>query len=120
MDDNQDARRDAEAGPIVVHQTPAGWQVDYGSYAQGYHPTRDEATQAAVEAAKHEGRRVEIRTAADASAADRERISDERDRVADVREAIADERDRVADERDEDLEREHAPSQNGGSAAKLD
>jgi hypothetical protein len=101
MDENKHARTDAEAGPIVVHETTTGWQVDYGSYAQGYHPSREEATEAAVEAAKREGRRVVIRTVASEFAAeDRDRVADQRDRIADQREAIANERERLADLRE--------------------
>ncbi|HEY8724308.1 MAG TPA: hypothetical protein VIL92_10685 [Gaiellaceae bacterium] len=48
------------AEPIRVHQAGAGWQVDYGSYVQGYHLDRDEAIESATTAAARENRRLTI------------------------------------------------------------
>jgi hypothetical protein len=56
-----EALTDAEIEPIRVHRVAdGGWAVDFGSYAQGYHPTRDEAIAAATLAAEHEQRALEI------------------------------------------------------------
>ena len=43
-----------------MHQADAGWQVDYGSYVQGYHLDRDEAIESATTAAARENRRLTI------------------------------------------------------------
>ena len=43
-----------------MHRADAGWQVDYGSYVQGYHLDRDEAIESATTAAARENRRLTI------------------------------------------------------------
>jgi hypothetical protein len=53
----------AETGPIRVHEEPGGWQVDYGSYAQSYHATRQEAIEKATVAAAREDRELTIEDA---------------------------------------------------------
>jgi hypothetical protein len=50
----------AETEPIRVHQYAGEWQVDYGSYAQGYHGSRREAIEAAAVAAERENRELMI------------------------------------------------------------
>ena len=48
---------DAELEPIRVHSKDGNcWQVDYGSYAQGYHDSRREAIEEALAAAVWENR----------------------------------------------------------------
>jgi hypothetical protein len=88
----------AERKPIVVHQTVRGWQVDYGSYVQGYHASLDEAIEAATQAAQREGRTLTVDPDRSGVAAELDRLADEGDRVADERDRIADELDRIADE----------------------
>jgi hypothetical protein len=51
---------DAELEPIRVHMEHGGWQVDYGSYAQGYHDSREEAIAEAITAAAYENRELAI------------------------------------------------------------
>lgn len=51
---------DAEIKPIRVHRKGASWQVDYGSYVQTYHDSREEAIGAATTAAKREHRELTI------------------------------------------------------------
>ena len=46
--------------PIRVFAREGKWLVDYGSYAHGYHETRDEAIQAATRAAEAEQRELVI------------------------------------------------------------
>lgn len=53
----------AETGPIRVHEEVGGWQVDYGSYAQSYHHTRQEAIERATVAAAREDREITIEDA---------------------------------------------------------
>lgn len=53
----------AERAPIRVHEEAGGWQVDYGSYAQSYHATREEAIEKATAAAAREDREVTIEDA---------------------------------------------------------
>lgn len=53
----------AETEPIRVHQEDGGWQVDYGSYAQGYHRGREEAIETASAAAAREDRGLTIEDA---------------------------------------------------------
>jgi hypothetical protein len=98
MDGQQDASEPtaAEREPILVHKTKRGWQVDYGSYAQGYHLTREKAIEEATRAAQREGRALTIDSDRAAEADERDRIADERDRVADERDRAADERERAA------------------------
>jgi hypothetical protein len=50
----------AELLPIRVHSKDGTWQVDYGSYAQGRHGSRDEAIEWALAAAVWENREVTI------------------------------------------------------------
>lgn len=50
----------SEANPIRVHQHAGEWQVDYGSYVQGYHRSRGEAIEAAAVAAERENRELMI------------------------------------------------------------
>jgi len=52
-----------EAEPIRVHQGDGGWQVDYGSYAQGYHRSREEAIEKATTDAAQENRELTIEDA---------------------------------------------------------
>jgi hypothetical protein len=52
-----------ETEPIRVHQEDGGWQVDYGSYAQGYHRSREEAIEKATTAAALENRELTIEDA---------------------------------------------------------
>jgi len=51
------------AGPIRVHQEDGGWQVDYGSYVQGYHRSLEEAIEQATTAAAQENRELTIEDA---------------------------------------------------------
>jgi Uncharacterized protein conserved in bacteria (DUF2188) len=53
----------AETAPIRVHEEAGGWQVDYGSYAQSYHDTRQEAIEKATAAAAREDRELTIEDA---------------------------------------------------------
>jgi hypothetical protein len=50
----------AETKPIRVHQYAGEWQVDYGTYAQGYHRSRGDAIEAAAAAAERENRELTI------------------------------------------------------------
>jgi hypothetical protein len=52
-----------ETEPIRVHQEDGGWQVDYGSYAQGYHRSREEAIEKATTDAARENRELTIEDA---------------------------------------------------------
>ena len=45
--------------PIRVFHDGEYWRVDYGSYADGFHPTRAEAVAAATTAAAREHRELE-------------------------------------------------------------
>jgi hypothetical protein len=52
---------DAEILPIRVHTRDGScWQVDYGSYVQGYHDSREEAIAKAMAAAVYENRELTI------------------------------------------------------------
>jgi hypothetical protein len=51
---------DAELKPIRVQKRRGTWQVDYGSYAQGYHASREEAISAAMTHALYENRELTI------------------------------------------------------------
>jgi hypothetical protein len=53
----------AGATPIRVHRKDGGWQVDYGSYVQGYHAGREEAIEQATTAAARENRKLIIEDA---------------------------------------------------------
>ena len=53
----------AEREPIRVHEEAGSWQVDYGSYAQGYHDSRQEAIEEATVAAAREHRELTIEDA---------------------------------------------------------
>jgi len=46
--------------PIRVFHDGEYWRVDYGSYIDGFHTTRAEATATATEAATREDRTLEI------------------------------------------------------------
>jgi D-alanyl-D-alanine dipeptidase len=46
--------------PIRVFHDGKYWRVDYGSYMDGFHATRAEATAKASAAAAHEHRELEI------------------------------------------------------------
>ena len=46
--------------PIRVFHDGAYWRVDYGSYMDGFHATRAEATAEATLAATRENRKLEI------------------------------------------------------------
>ena len=50
----------AETDPIRVFAKDGKWLIDYGSYAHGYHPTRDEAIKTATRAAQNERRELLI------------------------------------------------------------
>lgn len=50
----------AETEPIRVHQEDGGWQVDYGSYVQGYHCGREEAIEKATTDAARENRGLTV------------------------------------------------------------
>ncbi len=50
----------SKADPIRVLARDDKWLVDYGSYAHGYHLTRNEAIKTATDAAKHERRELVI------------------------------------------------------------
>ena len=50
----------AETKPIRVHREAGTWQVDYGSYVQGYHGSRGEAIETATAAAERENRELTI------------------------------------------------------------
>ena len=49
---------------IRVYAEEGAWVVNYGSYANGFHTTRNEAIQAATDAARSEGRELVIEGAA--------------------------------------------------------
>jgi hypothetical protein len=102
MDGSSDAPQPtaAERRPIRVHRTDLGWQVDYGSYVQGYHASRDAAIEEATQAARREGRGLSVDPEPSGGADDRDRIGAEADRLADERDRVADERDIVEDWRD--------------------
>jgi hypothetical protein len=52
---------DAELLPIRVHTEDGScWQVDYGSYVQGYHDNREVAIAKAMAAALYENRELTI------------------------------------------------------------
>ena len=51
---------DAELKPIRVHAEGGTWRVDYGSYVQGHHDSREEAIEAALAAAVWENRELTI------------------------------------------------------------
>ena len=53
----------AETAPIRVHEEAGGWQVDYGSYAQSYHLSRQDAIEKATAAAAREDRELTIEDA---------------------------------------------------------
>jgi hypothetical protein len=53
----------AETEPIRVHQKDGGWKVDYGSYVQGYHGSREQAIEKATTAAARENRELTIEDA---------------------------------------------------------
>jgi hypothetical protein len=89
----------AELEPIRVHHTKDGWQADYGSYAQGFYRSFDEAIETAMAAADREGRGLAVEPLEDV-ATSREQVADARDQIADERERIADERDRIAGQPD--------------------
>jgi hypothetical protein len=46
--------------PIRVYQSGEYWRVDYGSYMDGFHATRAEATAKATEAAAREHRELTV------------------------------------------------------------
>jgi len=48
----------AETEPIRVHEEDGGWQIDYGSYARGYHRSREEAIEEATTAVARENREL--------------------------------------------------------------
>jgi hypothetical protein len=50
----------AETTPIRVHENAGTWQVDYGSYVQGYHGSRGAAIETAAAAAERENRELTI------------------------------------------------------------
>jgi hypothetical protein len=50
----------ADTSPINVTSRNGRWEVNYGSYAHGYHRTRAEAIQTATLAAHHEHRKLVI------------------------------------------------------------
>ena len=50
----------SETGPIRVFARKGKWLVDFGSYAHGYHTTRDEAIQTATKDARDEHRELVI------------------------------------------------------------
>ena len=97
----------AETDPIRVYPRDGQWLVDYGSYAHGFHSTREQAVTTATTAAAVEQRDLIIEDvdpdnrqaslARNEIADRRDAIADERDRVADRRDQLADERDRAAD-----------------------
>jgi hypothetical protein len=51
---------DAELEPIRVHFEHGVWKVDYGSYAQGFHDSREEAIAEAMIGAVWENRELTI------------------------------------------------------------
>jgi hypothetical protein len=51
---------DAELKPIRVHRRDGTWLVNYGSYIQGHHASREEAIEAALTAAVWENRELTI------------------------------------------------------------
>ena len=54
----------SEFGPIRVFAKKGMWLVDYGSYAHGYHATREEAVATGTKAARDEHRELVIEEAA--------------------------------------------------------
>jgi Uncharacterized protein conserved in bacteria (DUF2188) len=50
----------AETDPIKVFPRDGKWLVDYGSYAHGYHQTREEALEKATRAARDEQRELTV------------------------------------------------------------
>jgi hypothetical protein len=50
----------SESGPIRVFAKKGMWLVDYGSYAHGYHATREEAIATGTKAARDEHRELVI------------------------------------------------------------
>jgi hypothetical protein len=46
--------------PIRVFAKNGKWLIDYGSYAHGYHTTRDEAVETATRAARSERRKLVV------------------------------------------------------------
>ncbi len=50
------ALTDSELEPIRVHAEGGPWLVDYGSYVQGHHGSREEAIGAATTAVLRENR----------------------------------------------------------------
>jgi Uncharacterized protein conserved in bacteria (DUF2188) len=53
----------AETEPIPVHEEDGGWQVDYGSYVQEYHRSREEAIEEATAAVARENQELTIENA---------------------------------------------------------
>jgi hypothetical protein len=51
---------DAELKPIRVYTADSTWRVDYGSYVQGHHSSREEAIDEAITAAAWENRELTI------------------------------------------------------------
>jgi hypothetical protein len=51
--------------PIRVFAREGKWLVDYGSYAHGYHDTREEAIETAARAAEVEQRELEVEPVAE-------------------------------------------------------
>jgi hypothetical protein len=56
----------SETGPIRVFAGHDKWLIDYGSYAHGYHLSRNEAIDVATDAARDEHRSLVIEAAAHA------------------------------------------------------
>jgi hypothetical protein len=54
----------SETGPIRVFAQNGQWLVDYGSYAHGFHATRDAAIHAAAAAARVEHRGLVVESEA--------------------------------------------------------
>jgi hypothetical protein len=55
-----------ETSPIRVFERNDEWLIDYGSYAHGYYPSRDEAVHVATDAARAEHRTLVIEAVAPA------------------------------------------------------
>lgn len=99
-----------ESDPIKVYPRDGQWLVDYGSYAHGFHTTREEAVKTATAAGVvmqreliiegHDPKTQQASLARDEIAARRDAVADRRDAIADDRDRIADRRDQLADERD--------------------
>ena len=53
-------RAQAASGPIKVFRQEGKWLVDYGSYANGYYPTRSQAVAEGKAAANRERRDLSI------------------------------------------------------------